>query len=388
MCGSYRRSATVEVRERCESGRIGLTANELTWETGSEGSNPSLSALLAPAGTDVGDWGRPRRCPLWRATASPSTASPSTAAPSIASSVQGTWEIPKSRVELDQRRLAATLGPAPGRLGRDLGLLDGCQLATEPHSMPVYVPGQFCLPHRDSEKEDATVGSLVVSVPPTPACPGSRRSGSPGPIWSPRRRASAAVVSSTGLEAFTRFAHKQRWRPPAWPPKTCSPAGSSSSTGSERWPQLRCHHTCPRRQSMSCAGSWQRRDQDAGGCRPLGAQQTAWSTAEVVVPAARRSAAAACPASRRRAGHRAAHVTAPGPAVAIAAARRLPVSPRPPQRVPSSPRTVRASPSASYTGSSPKRNRSRPVVASIVSFCHDGTATTSPVATSKDWSAT
>jgi hypothetical protein len=31
-------------QERCESGRIGLTANELTWETGSEGSNPSLSA--------------------------------------------------------------------------------------------------------------------------------------------------------------------------------------------------------------------------------------------------------------------------------------------------------------------------------------------------------
>jgi len=31
--------------ERCESGRIGLTANELTWETGSEGSNPSLSAV-------------------------------------------------------------------------------------------------------------------------------------------------------------------------------------------------------------------------------------------------------------------------------------------------------------------------------------------------------
>ena len=30
--------------ERCESGRIGLTANELTWETGSEGSNPSSSA--------------------------------------------------------------------------------------------------------------------------------------------------------------------------------------------------------------------------------------------------------------------------------------------------------------------------------------------------------
>src|SRR5579871_281291 len=36
--------ATAPGRERCESGRIGLTANELTWETGSEGSNPSLSA--------------------------------------------------------------------------------------------------------------------------------------------------------------------------------------------------------------------------------------------------------------------------------------------------------------------------------------------------------
>jgi hypothetical protein len=32
--------------EKCESGRIGLTANELTWETGSEGSNPSFSASL------------------------------------------------------------------------------------------------------------------------------------------------------------------------------------------------------------------------------------------------------------------------------------------------------------------------------------------------------
>ena len=38
------RSTTVVSKERCESGRIGLTANELTLETGSEGSNPSLSA--------------------------------------------------------------------------------------------------------------------------------------------------------------------------------------------------------------------------------------------------------------------------------------------------------------------------------------------------------
>ena len=61
--------------ERCESGRIGLTANELTWVTGSEGSNPSLSAR------ESGTWCRtirmvarsggpaeapsPRRDPAW-----------------------------------------------------------------------------------------------------------------------------------------------------------------------------------------------------------------------------------------------------------------------------------------------------------------------------------
>ena len=40
--------------ERCESGRIGLTANELTWVTGSEGSNPSLSARgSGPTGQTV-----------------------------------------------------------------------------------------------------------------------------------------------------------------------------------------------------------------------------------------------------------------------------------------------------------------------------------------------
>src|SRR5271168_3318990 len=43
--GSMGSECTAKVHlERCESGRIGLTANELTWVTGSEGSNPSLSA--------------------------------------------------------------------------------------------------------------------------------------------------------------------------------------------------------------------------------------------------------------------------------------------------------------------------------------------------------
>jgi hypothetical protein len=54
--------------ERCESGRIGLTANELTWVTGSEGSNPSLSARGKGTGCTVPC----RTGPPWRARRVPS----------------------------------------------------------------------------------------------------------------------------------------------------------------------------------------------------------------------------------------------------------------------------------------------------------------------------
>ena len=44
--------------EKCESGRIGLTANELSWETGTQGSNPCFSAVVGgpwwPTGTRKG----------------------------------------------------------------------------------------------------------------------------------------------------------------------------------------------------------------------------------------------------------------------------------------------------------------------------------------------
>jgi hypothetical protein len=79
--------------------------------------------------------------------------------------VRDTWEVPLSRVRIDKRRWAKTLHPVLERLRRDLGLPDGCQLAAELHSMLVYAPGQFFVPHQDSEKDDAMVGSLVVTLP-------------------------------------------------------------------------------------------------------------------------------------------------------------------------------------------------------------------------------
>jgi hypothetical protein len=79
--------------------------------------------------------------------------------------VRNTWEIPISRVKLNQRRWAKALVPALDRLRADLGLPPGCRLKAELHSMLVYGAGQFFVPHQDSEKADAMVGSLVVTLP-------------------------------------------------------------------------------------------------------------------------------------------------------------------------------------------------------------------------------
>ncbi len=79
--------------------------------------------------------------------------------------VRDTWEIPKSRVKIDRRRWNRTLLPLLDKLRDDLGLADGCKLKAELHSMLVYAPGQFFLPHQDTEKADEMVGTLVVTLP-------------------------------------------------------------------------------------------------------------------------------------------------------------------------------------------------------------------------------
>ncbi len=79
--------------------------------------------------------------------------------------VRDTWEVHKSRVKIDRRRWQHALRPVLDRFRRDLGLPDGCELAADLHSMLVYGPGQFFVPHQDSEKDDEMVGSLVVTLP-------------------------------------------------------------------------------------------------------------------------------------------------------------------------------------------------------------------------------
>jgi hypothetical protein len=81
--------------------------------------------------------------------------------------VRDTWEIPKSRIKIDQREWNQTLASELEQIQKGLGLPSGCKLRAELHNLLVYAPGQFFVPHQDSEKEDGMIGTLVVTLPST-----------------------------------------------------------------------------------------------------------------------------------------------------------------------------------------------------------------------------
>lgn len=83
------------------------------------------------------------------------------------SRVRNTWEVPKSRVKVDRQWRDRVFKPMLAKLAVDLGLPDGCRLTADLHAVLVYGPGQFFLPHRDSEKADAMVGTLSLILPGT-----------------------------------------------------------------------------------------------------------------------------------------------------------------------------------------------------------------------------
>ena len=80
-------------------------------------------------------------------------------------SVRDTWEITPDLVTLDGPVWEATLGVVLDDFRGELGLPPTTRLRAELHAMLVYGKGQFFLPHQDSEKNDAMVGTLVVSLP-------------------------------------------------------------------------------------------------------------------------------------------------------------------------------------------------------------------------------
>ena len=80
-------------------------------------------------------------------------------------SVRDTWEITPDRVTLGGLTWEETLAIVLDGVRDELGLPPRTKLRAELHAMLVYGKGQFFLPHQDSEKDDATVGTLVVSLP-------------------------------------------------------------------------------------------------------------------------------------------------------------------------------------------------------------------------------
>ncbi|MBS2532950.1 2OG-Fe(II) oxygenase [Catenulispora sp. NF23] len=77
-------------------------------------------------------------------------------------SVRDTWEVPRTAVHLSWSPL---FDKVLDRMRKGLGLPGSARLRAELHSLLVYEPGQFFLPHQDSEKHDAMVGTLAVTLP-------------------------------------------------------------------------------------------------------------------------------------------------------------------------------------------------------------------------------
>ena len=79
--------------------------------------------------------------------------------------VRDTWEITPDQIRLGGPGWTTLMDSALEHFRDELGLPPTTRLRAEPHSMLVYGKGQFFLPHQDSEKDDAMVGTLVVSLP-------------------------------------------------------------------------------------------------------------------------------------------------------------------------------------------------------------------------------
>jgi len=79
--------------------------------------------------------------------------------------VRDTWEIASGKVKIDQRKWKKTLDPQLEHIKRDLGLPDEGKLKAQLYKMLVYEPGQFFVPHQDSEKAGNMVGTLTVVLP-------------------------------------------------------------------------------------------------------------------------------------------------------------------------------------------------------------------------------
>ncbi len=108
--------------------------------------------------------------------------------------VRDTWEIPTAlvRAQWDDSVLADVLATVKEKLG----FPNASRLTAELHSLLVYEPDQFFLPHQDSEKSDDMVATLVVTLP-------SRFTGGELLVWhNEERRTYQGSRTALSLAAF------------------------------------------------------------------------------------------------------------------------------------------------------------------------------------------
>ncbi|MGW0194269.1 2OG-Fe(II) oxygenase [Nonomuraea sp. NPDC003201] len=76
--------------------------------------------------------------------------------------VRDTWEVPKELVHIEW---ADTFEAVLDVMRAELALPPHSRLTPDLHSMLLYETGQFFVAHQDSEKDDAMVATLVVTLP-------------------------------------------------------------------------------------------------------------------------------------------------------------------------------------------------------------------------------
>ena len=79
--------------------------------------------------------------------------------------VRDTWEIPGSRITVDDRRWEGRLATELERIRRELGLPAGCRFKARLQNLLIYAAGQFFVTHQDSERADDMIATLIVGLP-------------------------------------------------------------------------------------------------------------------------------------------------------------------------------------------------------------------------------
>ncbi len=82
----------------------------------------------------------------------------------VDTAVRDCWQIDAAELELGGPRWGRTLGSILKRVAEGLGLPKG-RVDLEPYKLLIYEPGGFFADHRDTEKADRMVATLVVSLP-------------------------------------------------------------------------------------------------------------------------------------------------------------------------------------------------------------------------------